>query len=350
LKDGKAKTHALILFRPSSLLPRESQDISSMHVNTHESLRQHGVVLAVSGGADSTAMLHWFARFGFDSAAKIAVAHINHGLRGQDSDGDATFVSELARHYQLRYFEHRIEAPEWQQDESGSWESAARQIRYHFLTETAERLGFRYVATAHTADDQTETVLHRIFRGTGLAGLAGIPPFRQLSPAVTLIRPLLNVRRSEILDFLQSIGAAYRTDATNNENDWTRNKIRNLVLPILRSEINGNVDEAVQRLALLSGENETVLNDLTEEVLERHVWKKSANEIILKRQPLLSYRSETLRTLFVHLWKQNGLPLREMGLEQWNRLTDFLQNDSATLQLSGKITVVKETDFVKIVF
>jgi len=159
-----------------------------------------GVVVAVSGGADSVALLRGMAsaRSTLAGSGRLIVAHFNHGLRGAESDADQAFVEELAARFQLQCCSARA-AP------AGSGhvaEEAARNQRYAFLLQTASTQGARVVATAHTADDQIETVLHRVVRGSGLSGLAGIPFTRSLSEAVALVRPLLHYRRAEILAYL----------------------------------------------------------------------------------------------------------------------------------------------------
>jgi tRNA(Ile)-lysidine synthase len=281
----------------------------------------HGILAAVSGGADSTALLHCLAR-NCPKPQQLAVAHINHGLRGTESDGDAAFVKKLADEYRLRYFEHRID---WNTAERTLSEEQGRKIRYDFLIATAERIGFRYLAVAHQADDQVETVLHRIVRGTGLAGLSGIAPQRQLTPALTLIRPLLNVRRSEIIGYLQSIDRPYRTDTTNLANDFTRNRIRNIILPMLRTELNANVDDAICRLAQLAVENDTVLSELSDTQLDGIILEHAPTHITCNLDKLRLFSTETQRTLLLQLWKRFGLALREMSFEHWTALIEHLQ-------------------------
>ena len=173
-----------------------------------------GILLAVSGGADSVAMLRCFAAFlalpevysnrlEISDTQPVHVAHVNHALRGDESDADALFVRELAATFHLPYHEIRLTAGMFDTDDSGSFEAAARRLRYDFLRKTAEKHALRYVATAHHANDRIETVLHRIIRGTGIAGLAGIPEFRQLGGAVTIVRPMLSFSRQQILEYLQ---------------------------------------------------------------------------------------------------------------------------------------------------
>jgi tRNA(Ile)-lysidine synthase len=304
---------------------------------------EHGVLVAVSGGADSTALLHFLARHESNTSnpnlKRLAAAHINHCLRGEESDADAEFVRELAADYGLCYFEHRIAREDWNSGKHGSLEAAARTIRYEFLTRTAEQLGFRYVATAHTADDQTETVLHRLIRGTGLSGVVGMGRFRQLSPAVTLIRPLLDIRRRDITAYLEQLGSKpFRTDSTNSENNFTRNRIRNRLLPLLREEFNPKIDEAVERLARLAAENENVLDELIGEMIENVVLSQTPNEIILDASKLQSRQTATLREFFVRLWKRNHWALRDMGFEQWAAFVAFFRSGTGRYELRGSVS------------
>ncbi|GHT32295.1 hypothetical protein FACS1894214_4120 [Planctomycetales bacterium] len=289
---------------------------------------QHGVLAAVSGGADSTAMLHCLAR-NFqkkNQTAKLAFAHINHKLRGKDSDDDALFVRQLAEHYNLAYYEYSITPEDWNNAKTGSKEGNARSIRQKFLVETAEKIGFRYVATAHTADDQAETVLHRLIRGTGIKGLAGIRQFRQINDAITLIRPLLFCTREYILEYLRQINSEYRTDSTNFENDFTRNKIRNILLPLLRNEFNSEINRAVCRLSEIACETEDVISELAEEVLEQIIISEQRDEIVLDSEKLKMFSPAVIREVFIRIWRKYQLPLLGMEFLRWNEITAFFEN------------------------
>ena len=301
----------------------------------------HGILVAVSGGADSVALLHLLAQ-ALPPDGKLAVAHVNHGLRGADSDADAKFVRALATEYQLRYFEHRLNAG------TTLSENTARNLRYDFLVQQAEQIGFRYLATAHTADDQAETVLHRILRGTGLSGLSGIVPLRVMTPAVTLLRPLLHVRRSEILAYLQSLGNTFRDDKTNAENQFTRNRIRNRLLPMLREEFNPQIDEAVCRLATLAAEHETVLSELLDGLIDSAIVEQSPVEqspverspgrIVLNILPLQHFSLPVLREILIRVWKRQHFPQREMDYGQWSALAELCRMPSGRLDFPGGVT------------
>jgi len=291
----------------------------------------HGILAAVSGGADSVALFHLLVQSS-PLEAKLAVAHVNHGLRGADSDADAKFVRTLTAEYKLRYFEHRIET------ESRMSENSARNQRYAFLVQQAEQLGFRYLVTAHTADDQTETVLHRILRGTGFAGLSGMVPARSLTPAVTLLRPLLHVRRKAILTYLESLGKTFRQDQTNLENQFTRNRIRNRLLPTLRKKFNPQIDEAVCRLATLAAEHESVLSELLDGLLETALTDQSPDRVVLDVMPLKNCSLPVLRELLIRVWKRQHFPQREMDFKQWSALAELLQTPGKRLDFPGGIT------------
>ena len=212
------------------------------------------VLVAVSGGADSVALLRGLWALKHGGVGQLLVAHFNHRLRGEESDADEEFVCRLARKLGLGFECGRLESAAMEACSDGI-EEAARSQRYQFLTDTAEKSAARYVVCAHTEDDQIETVLHRILRGTGIAGLSGIPRCRRLSPAVTLIRPLLEVRRVELVDYLASLGQAYREDSSNLDRRFTRNRIRHDLLPQLAEHYNPGVGEALRRLGHLAGES-----------------------------------------------------------------------------------------------
>ncbi len=303
----------------------------------------YGVLLAVSGGADSTALLRLFMEIAGENTDALAVAHVNHRMRGDESEADADFVRKLAEEYRLRYCERRFEPVDWNLDDSGSVEAAARKIRYDFFRETAETLGFRYVAVAHTADDQVETVLHRIVRGTGIGGLAGIPAVRQLSPAVSLIRPLLETPRHEIHDYLQRIGQPFRTDSSNADDDFTRNKIRNKLLPFLRNEFNPGVDAALLRLAAIAGETDEALDEILDAAVSDDAPERIDVALLRLPKPLV-------RAFFVRLWKKHGGPLRDMGSDQWNALLEFLKRDTGSRMFPGGVIVEKTTERICVRF
>ncbi len=212
----------------------------------------HRVVVAVSGGPDSTSLLVALHELRRKGLADIAAAHVNHALRGAESDDDEQFVRELCGNLRVPLVCRRLPVPLDAADRQEGIEAAARRLRRGFFGEAAIELNARFVATAHTADDQAETVLHRIIRGTGLAGLTGIPPRREFIPGVSLIRPLLGIRRAEVLEFLAATGQPAREDRSNRDLRFTRNRVRHELLPYLAEHFNPQAAESLVRLACQS--------------------------------------------------------------------------------------------------
>jgi tRNA(Ile)-lysidine synthase len=304
-----------------------------LHLLLPADVFHYGLLAAVSGGADSTAMLHALAGL-CPCGGKIAVAHVNHGLRGIESDGDAEFVRRTAEEYRFPYFEHIVT-----KNPDGSFsENSLRKIRYQFLIRKTEEAGFRFAATAHTADDQTETVLLRILRGTGLEGLSGIPQIRQVSHAVTLIRPMLSLRRKEILEFLNASGKTFRQDHSNGDCRFTRNRIRNQLLPVLRETFNPRIDAAVVRLSVLAGDNETVLSELFSGIIETVTERQTEKETVLNVAGLRVFSVPVCRAIFVRIWKKQGFPLLEMDYDQWSRLAELVFSDGGCFAFPGGIS------------
>jgi tRNA(Ile)-lysidine synthase len=225
-------------------------------------------LLAVSGGADSMAMLHALEAMRKDGLLDVKlfyIGHLNHRLRGADSDADAEFVGEAAGKLGLEAAIESADVAGYAQKYGLSIETAARNIRYEFLAHTARRFQCAKVAMAHNYDDQVETILHRILRGTGIRGLAGMPAVRVLDsttePPIHLVRPLLGLARVYIEQYLTDQKIPCRQDRTNFSEDYTRNRVRLALLPLLREQFNPQVDESLWRLGqiaemftLLSGE------------------------------------------------------------------------------------------------
>ncbi len=220
-------------------------------------------LLAVSGGPDSVAMTAALAEISEDIPMELGVAHLDHAIR-PDSAEDSLWVAGFAEQMHLPFFEERIDVPELRAAEKLTMEEAARRARYSFLAHASTGWGATCVATGHTADDQAETVLFRIIRGTGLAGMAGIPRSRPISPEtpnVQLVRPLLDCSREEVLAFLQDRSQDFLTDETNFDVEvQSRARIRHELLPVLESDHNPDVRSALVRLAKRAGE----VNELVE--------------------------------------------------------------------------------------
>jgi tRNA(Ile)-lysidine synthase len=203
------------------------------------------IVVGVSGGADSVALLMALNHLKKEFALTLHVAHLDHMLR-RDSAKDAEFVKELAAKLKIPLTLSRIKVKRLRI--KGSLEEAARNARLAFFFKVARRLRAKKIALGHNLDDQAETVLMRILRGTGLYGLAGISPKRNIG-SLQLIRPLIGVRRKEIEVFLKRRKIKYRTDSTNSQEIFFRNKVRLRLMPLLAKEYNRNIKEILSHMA-----------------------------------------------------------------------------------------------------
>ena len=217
------------------------------------------ILCAVSGGADSMCLLHLLHSRGRD----VVAAHFEHGIRGEESLRDAAFVQSWCRERGIPCVTGHGDVPGYAREKGMSTEEAARMLRYRFLEETAEEQGCDYIATAHNGDDNVETVLLNLTRGAGALGLSGIPPRRG-----KIIRPLLGVSRDEIEDYLKKNAVPHVEDSSNQSDDYSRNRIRHRVSPVLR-ELNPGLNEAVGRTAALLAQDEDCLSGLAQNFIDR---------------------------------------------------------------------------------
>lgn len=206
------------------------------------------IVVAVSGGADSVALLHVLLALRPTLKLALHIAHLDHSLR-QGSSEDAGFVRDLGARCGLPTTIERRDVGAICERQGWSLEDGARRLRYEFLLEVARRNSAGCVALGHTADDQAETVLMRLVRGTGLTGLCAIPIKRRLDDNVWLVRPMLEVWRREVTAYLQEAGLAHREDPTNDDRRFIRNRIRRELLPLLEQDYNPNIKKALAHLA-----------------------------------------------------------------------------------------------------
>lgn len=301
-------------------------------------------LLAVSGGADSVALLRAMSalkeRHG--GPGEVHVAHLHHGLRGAEADDDQNWVARLCQCLGVRLWTGRVEISE--SDAREGWEAAARSARYQFLARTAEQVGARFVATAHTADDQVETVLHRVLRGTGFEGLAGIPPTRPLSPSVTLVRPMLSISRAEVVSYLVDLRQDFRTDSSNRTSLFTRNWLRNELLPMIRNKLNRDVDGALLRLSRQARDVQQALTIHVDRLIESYAElaqnadNGAAGGFSVVCRPLRGEPSLVIHELCKRVWQRLGWPLRDMGYDQWRQLADFvLAGEGPVIMLPGAI-------------
>ncbi len=249
------------------------------------------VVVGVSGGADSLALLHLFVQSRESLGIVPMAVHVHHGMRGEAADADAAFVAEIAQTWGIVYRVERMDVPALARDRRFTLEEAARKARYTALSKVAREVGAACLAVAHQADDQAETVLMHLLRGSGLAGLRGMLPVTVLSgshvlndPAVDLIivRPLLDVPRSEILAYCESQGLTPREDETNENVGFLRNRVRHTILPLLY-EVNPRFSEQLVQTAHLLQADFDALDGQVEAAWKETAVKETEGSIHLDR-------------------------------------------------------------------
>ncbi len=216
------------------------------------------VIAAVSGGADSVALLRLLLDLRPELGIGLSVAHFNHGIRGQEADADERFVRELTEQFELEFHYGSGDTRAFAREQKMSLENAARELRHRFFAGLVRPGGDTRIATAHTKDDQAETVMMRVLRGAGSRGLAGIAP---LQKEKSLVRPMLCVTRSEIEAWLKALGQTWREDSTNRDLHHTRNRVRHELLPVLRRDYNPAVDQTLADLAEIARAEEDYWND-----------------------------------------------------------------------------------------
>lgn len=300
------------------------------------------VVVAVSGGADSVALLVAWSELAAEFRHDLYAAHFDHQLR-DDSDLDADWVQRLAESLGITCLHGCAQGTL-----SGS-EEQARRARYRFLAESAQAVRAPLVATAHTADDQAETVLMAIVRGTGLAGLAGMPPRRSLAPGVELVRPLLTAYRADIERYLQHRHLRPSVDPTNAETHYTRNWVRHEILPQLRARVNPRVDEALLRLAGMAGQAAALIGRLAADTLTAALVERSSTQATLALPALAEAEPLVLAEAFRLLWEQQRWPRQGMGHDEYLRLDRIVRRlGPRRIHLPGAIAAERRLKQAKV--
>lgn len=194
------------------------------------------VLVGVSGGADSVCLLHFLHYLSKEKHFALAAVHVNHSLRGQDSKADALFCKQFCQKLDIPFFLKKVSAKKVTKDLDLSPEHGARKARYDAFLQIAQTWGATKIALAHQLDDQAETILLNMLRGTKAKGLAGIPIRRKIDETIEIVRPLMCITRADVEAYLKLNGLTHVTDKTNEEEQFTRNWIRRTLLPMLEKK------------------------------------------------------------------------------------------------------------------
>ena len=234
------------------------------------------IVTGVSGGADSTALLLFLCSLKESYNLEIYAVHVHHGIRGEEADRDMRFVEDLCKKLNVECTVKHHDVVSISKEKGISEEEAGREVRYKDFREELEKRNADFIAVAHNMNDQAETVIMRLCRGSGLTGMAGIRPVRG-----NIIRPLIDCFRSEIEEYLEFNNQEYINDSTNFKEDYTRNRIRLNVLPYLSSQINSSAMENIAKSTVLLREEDDYINSLALEKLNEITVKKEKNSVSL---------------------------------------------------------------------
>lgn len=313
-------------------------------VNKYQLIQSHDtIIVGVSGGPDSVALLKILHSITTVKSLNLhlIVAHLNHQLRGESSEKDAQFVQNLSKDLSLPFILKSVNIQKISDQTKNSIEETARIERYTFFMELSQKYNALTVATGHTADDNAETLLHRIIRGTGLLGLGGIPIKRPLTrdSTIQLVRPLLFTWRREIIEYLKKEQLHYRIDTSNYETIYSRNKIRLELIPLLENQYNKNVKNSLIQLCQILTANNEYLDSEVKKILKDSTRESTRDSYSidtrsLTRQPkILQYLmlQKILTTLRV--------PLKEIKYEHYVKIFDEIikTGKGRHFQLPGKL-------------
>ena len=298
------------------------------------------VVVGVSGGPDSMAMLHYLLKWRHRSHVKVVVAHMDHMFRGQESAEDAQFVTDYCKEHSIELMRTKRNLPFYIDKTGESPQKVARDFRYRFFAEVMERHNADYLALAHHGDDQIETMLMNMSRGTSTAGLSGIPVCRPYSTG-SIIRPFLCVTKEDILNYCKENEIRYRIDPSNDDVKYTRNRFRQKILPFLKEE-NQNVHERFQSLSETLFEDESYMKRQAEAELEEATLKKCDNQMTLSvprfLQGAIPLQRRGIHLILNYLYSSNQENIMSNHIKDCLLLINS-KNPSGTLDLPGGLTV-----------
>lgn len=302
------------------------------------------ILVGVSGGVDSVVMFDIL----FNVAARynigLEVAHYNHNLRGQASVDDERFVRSLAEFYGVQYHFKNGYVKEYSEKNSLSIETAARNLRYDFFVKVANTIKCSFVATAHNANDLAETFILNLTRGSGLTGLSGIPVKRPLTKFCNIIRPIIDIKKSEILEYAKLRGLEWKEDYTNSEAVFTRNKIRHVVLPLLEQEFNPAIVDVINRTAKLIGGADRFLSRFINENTQKVVSVVDDKTIKINIPVLKTYNFFIQGEIFQNILSYY-FAITQVSLNLVDRLIDLTRAEqSAKIQINKELRAVKDRE------
>lgn len=320
------------------------QKKNSVMARVHGTVQDHAmltpgdsVLVGVSGGPDSVALLRILIALAEKLSVSIAVAHLNHCLRGKESDRDEAFVRELAATHGLPLHAQQKDVTAWARENKKSIEEAARDVRYAFYGELASQHGFNRIALGHNYDDNAEQVMMNLLRGSGPRGLSGIPPTRDN----WIIRPLIRISRQEILAFLTHCHQPFVMDSSNLDTRYLRNKIRHELLPHLMEAYNPGVKSSLNRLSDILTKEEAWMEEETLAIVAGHLERMDEGENRLSRKLFNSMHCALARRVVRFAIQEVKGDLRRITLGHIDDILDLIASDTGgkNLDLPHRIRI-----------
>ena len=297
------------------------------------------LLIAFSGGADSLFALHFFNKYKTKYGITLSAFHLNHLLRGTESDEDEKFCRAFCEKEEIEFHSENFDVKKYAAKNKLSLEEAARIIRYNLLENFAEANGFSKIVTAHNSDDNTETVLLNLFRGTGLNGASGIPVKRGM-----VIRPFLSVAKKEIVDYLTGNNILFRTDSSNLQNDFNRNFLRNEIIPKIRKKINPSLDLNILKFSETAADSYKIISGLTDKIIKQGI-EPTENGIKILNLINSNFEDETTKmAIKLSTEKYLNIILSFDNILQIKNL--FAHNTGSRLDLSDNLSAIREREFI----
>jgi tRNA(Ile)-lysidine synthase len=304
--------------------------------------KNDAVLVGLSGGPDSVALLHILKDLEKKLFFKLGIAHLNHGIRDEAADKDEAFVLSLANSSDLPCYSEKVDAGKCRKALNLSLEHAARRLRYDFLHQTSKRHGYNKIALGHHFDDNAEMILMALFRGSGPRGVSGIPPVRDGK----IIRPLIRLTRSDIENYINAKGLKTVVDESNFDTSHLRNKIRHQLLPLLRQEYNPKISQSLNRLSAILRTEEEWIDEFIRSVFESAILSRKKNELILSipqiRQMHLAVRRRVLRLAVLQI----KTSLKKITLCHIDKIIGLMEKGpiKGRLDLPDRILVLRRHD------
>ena len=299
------------------------------------------VIIAVSGGPDSIFLAYALIRLKNKLKLKsLSICNLDHGLRGKESADDSEFVRKFAGDMGLKFFSKALRLKA-RQAKGLSIEELAREERYRFFREAAEISGATVIATGHTIDDQAETVLMRVVKGSSLKGIAGIAPARDYGD-LRVIRPLIEIEKSEIIRYLDETDIDYRIDSTNSEPIYFRNIIRNEVIPFL-AKYNPRLKRSLFSLAQHLREDYDFISEAKLHLKKGKFCKASSGDVVIKIKDIVIQPAAIQKEVLRDALESSGGEVKRLSYRHWKELESLVRNKpkGSSVHLPGSICVTK---------